>query len=52
VTITLLAEAPPNVTKAPAAKLIPVIVTDVPPAVGPVFGDTDVTVGGCGAGGT
>jgi hypothetical protein len=27
------------------AKLVPVIVTAVPPAVGPLFGDTLLTVG-------
>jgi hypothetical protein len=32
-------------TVAPAAKLVPVIVTTVPPAVEPLFGDTPVTVG-------
>jgi hypothetical protein len=42
---TLVAAAPPNVTVAPAAKLVPVIVTAVPPAVDPLFGDTLVTVG-------
>ena len=30
-TTTLVAAAPPNVTVAPAAKLVPVIVTGVPP---------------------
>jgi hypothetical protein len=42
---TLLAAALPNVTVAPGAKFVPVIVTAVPPAVEPVFGDTLVTVG-------
>jgi hypothetical protein len=45
-TTTLVAALPPNATVAPAAKFVPVIVTDVPPAVVPVFGDTLVTVGG------
>jgi hypothetical protein len=45
-TATLVAGAPPNVTVAPAAKFIPVIVTAVPPVVEPVFGDTPLTVGG------
>jgi len=45
-TTTLLAAGPPNVTVAPAAKLAPVMVTAVPPAVDPVFGDTLLTVGG------
>ena len=34
-----------NVTVAPAAKFVPVIVTAVPPAVDPLFGDTLLTVG-------
>ena len=45
-TTTFVAAMPPNVTVAPAAKFVPVIVTAVPPAVGPLFGDTLVTVGG------
>jgi hypothetical protein len=44
-TTTLVAALPPNVTVAPAAKFVPMIVTGVPPAVGPVLGDTLVTVG-------
>ena len=44
-TTTFVAAAPPIVTDAPAAKLEPVIVMGVPPAVVPVFGDTLVTVG-------
>ena len=39
-TTTLVAAVPPNVTVAPAAKFVPVIVTAVPPAVGPLFGDS------------
>jgi hypothetical protein len=42
---TLVAAVPPNVTVAPAAKFVPVIVTAVPPVVAPPFGDTRVTVG-------
>jgi hypothetical protein len=45
-TTTLVAAAAPNVTVAPVAKLVPVMVTAVPPPVDPVFGDTLVTVGG------
>jgi len=45
-TVTLLAAAPPNFTVAPLAKFVPVIVTTVPPAVGPPFGLTLVTLGG------
>ena len=44
-TTTLVAEADPNVTVAPAAKFVPVIVTAVPPATTPLLGDTLVTVG-------
>jgi hypothetical protein len=44
-TVTFVAAAEPNVTEAPEAKLVPVIVTEVPPVVGPVFGLTLVTVG-------
>jgi hypothetical protein len=45
-TTAVVAAAPPNVTVAPAAKFVPVIVTAVPPATGPLFGATLVTVGG------
>jgi hypothetical protein len=45
VTTTLVAAAAPNVTVAPDAKFVPVIVTAVPPAADPLFGDTPVTVG-------
>ena len=34
------------VTVAPLTKLVPVMVTLVPPAVGPEFGEIAVTVGG------
>jgi hypothetical protein len=44
-TTTFVAAIPPNMTVAPAAKFVPVIVTEVPPAAGPLFGDTLVTVG-------
>jgi hypothetical protein len=44
-TTTFVAAVPPNVTVAPAAKLVPVIVTAVPPAVDPLFGDTLLGVG-------
>jgi hypothetical protein len=44
-TTTLLAAVPPNVTVAPEAKFVPVIVTAVPPATGPLFGATLLTVG-------
>ena len=44
-TTTFVAAALPNVTVAPVAKFVPVIVTAVPPAVGPLFGLTLLTVG-------
>ena len=44
-TTTLVAAAAPNVTVAPVAKFVPVMVTAVPPAVDPVFGETLVTAG-------
>jgi hypothetical protein len=44
-TTTLVAAVPPNFTVAPVAKFDPVIVTAVPPATGPLFGATLVTVG-------
>jgi hypothetical protein len=44
-TTTFVAAALPNITVAPAAKFVPVIVTPVPPATGPLLGDTLVTVG-------
>jgi hypothetical protein len=44
-TTTFVAAAPPNVTVAPAAKFVPEIVTEVPPAVGPLLGLTLVTAG-------
>jgi hypothetical protein len=45
-TTTLVAAVPPNAAVAPAAKFAPVIVTAVPPAVDPLFGDTLLTVDG------
>jgi hypothetical protein len=44
-TTTFVAPAPPNVTVAPVAKFVPVMVTPVPPAAGPLLGLTLVTVG-------
>ena len=44
-TVTLVAALAPKVTVAPAAKLVPVMVTAVPPLVGPVAGPIPVTVG-------
>jgi hypothetical protein len=48
-TATFVAAVAPNITVAPAAKFVPVIVTAVPPATGPLFGDTPVTVGAAAA---
>jgi hypothetical protein len=44
-TTTFVAAVLPNVTVAPEAKLVPVIVTAVPPAIGPLFGLTLLTEG-------
>jgi len=44
-TTMFVAETPPIETVAPAAKLVPVIVTDVPPAMGPEIGAILVNVG-------
>jgi hypothetical protein len=44
-TTTLVAAPAPNVTVAPVAKFVPVIVTAVPPAANPLVGDTPLTVG-------
>ena len=44
-TTTFVAAAPANVTVAPEAKFVPVIVTAVPPVVVPLFGLTLLTVG-------
>ena len=45
VTLTFVAGTLPNLTVAPVAKLVPEIVTAVPPNVEPLVGDTAVTVG-------
>ena len=45
-TTMFAAAAVPKVTVAPRVNLVPVIVTDVPPAAGPLFGETLLTVGG------
>src|SRR5262245_22062613 len=44
-TLTSVAAVPPSVTAAPATKFAPLIVTAVPPAIGPDVGATDTTVG-------
>ena len=45
-TVTAVAAVPPNVTAVAPVKLVPVRVTDCPPASGPDVGLMDVTVGG------
>lgn len=50
-TATLVAATPPKVTVEPPRKLVPVIVTGVPPCVGPLDGCTEETRGVGGAGG-
>src|SRR5262249_53990963 len=44
--LAAVAVVPPIVTVAPAWKLVPVRVTSVPPAVGPLVGLTALSVGG------
>lgn len=44
-TVTPVAAVLPNVTEAPVAKFVPVIVTAVPPEVEPLLGDMLLTVG-------
>ena len=44
-TVVLVAETLPKNTSAPARKFVPVIVTVVSPAVGPLFGEMPPTVG-------
>ena len=44
-TVTLVAAAPPRVTPVAPVKLVPVIVIDCAPAIGPAFGEIAVTVG-------
>jgi hypothetical protein len=45
-TVTLVAATPPIVTVAPLTKPVPVIVTGVPPPIGPEFGEILVIVTG------
>ena len=47
-TVKLVAVVAPNLTAVAPVRLVPVIVTLVPPAVGPAVGLTEVTVGGGG----
>ena len=44
-TVKLVALVAPNLTAVAPVKLVPVMVTDVPPVVGPVVGAIDATVG-------
>ena len=44
-TVTPAAAVTPNITAVTPVKLVPVIVTDVPPADGPDVGEIEVTVG-------
>ena len=44
-TFTPVAGVPPRLTVAPGRKPVPVMVTEVPPAAGPVLGLIEVTVG-------
>ena len=48
VTETLVAAVPPKLTVAPETKLLPLMVTDVPPVVVPLFGAMLLIVGGGG----
>ena len=44
-TVNEVAAVPPNCTAVARMKLLPVMVTGVPPAVGPLFGEIEVTDG-------
>ncbi len=46
--VTAVAATPPNVTPVAPVRFVPVIVTTVPPAIGPDVGLIDVTVGSTG----
>ena len=48
-TVTLIAAVPPKLTIAPDTKLLPLMVTDVPPIDVPLFGLTVLIVGTIGA---
>jgi len=43
--VEIVRAEPPNDTVATAVNPVPATVTEVPPAVGPLFGVTDMTVG-------
>ena len=44
-TVTAVAVMVPNLTVAEEVKLVPVMVTEVPPVVGPLVGVIEVTLG-------
>jgi hypothetical protein len=44
-TVYVVAAVPPKSTALAPVRSVPVIVTDVPPAVGPAAGATEVTAG-------
>ena len=44
-TVKVVAAVAPNLTPVAPVKLVPVMVTEVPPAVGPELGLTEETVG-------
>lgn len=44
-TVKVMAETPPKATAEVPVKPVPVRVTDVPPANGPMLGETEVMVG-------
>ena len=48
-TVTKVAFAAPNFTAVAPVRFVPVMVTVVPPNVGPAVGEMEVTVGGGGA---
>src|SRR5579872_1856835 len=50
-TVKVVAAVAPKCTAVAPVRFVPVTVTDVPPALGPVVGLTAVTVGGGGRGG-
>ena len=45
-TVKLVAAVPPKCTAVAPVRLVPVIVTEVPPAVGPEAGEIALTAGG------
>ena len=45
-TVNVVAAVAPNITAVAPVKFVPAMVTDVPPAVVPLVGETLVTVGG------